>query len=158
MAIPDNGASTATDPTACRRSRKRERGFSAALRRERIELLWRRPTRTVPQKTFFTKVKEELSYIPAQLKVWSTGRRKRSSRRRQVIRRCRGATRCGTAPVHPLGKCFAHPTLLAYLITSKYADGLPLYRLEGILKREGHGVSRSVMANWIIRLEDVCGP
>lgn len=35
---------------------------------------------------------------------------------------------------------------------------MPLYRLEGILKREGHGVSRSVMANWIIRLEDVFRP
>jgi transposase len=61
-------------------------------------------------------------------------------------------------PVHPRGKCFAHPSLLACLITAKYADGLPLYRLEGILKREGHVVSRSVIANWVICLEDVFRP
>jgi hypothetical protein len=31
-------------------------------------------------------------------------------------------------------------------------DGLPLYRLEGILKRYGGDVTRSTLANWMIRL------
>jgi transposase len=34
-----------------------------------------------------------------------------------------------TRPVHPLGKCSVTTSMLAYSITSKYADGLPLYRL-----------------------------
>ncbi len=46
-------------------------------------------------------------------------------------------------PVHPLGKCFATTALLAYIIVAKYADGLPLYRLENILARSGHPVSRT---------------
>jgi transposase len=43
-------------------------------------------------------------------------------------------------------------------MVSKYADGLPLYRQESILKRYGHAVSRSNMAHWMIRLEDVLKP
>ncbi|WP_419594822.1 IS66 family transposase, partial [Thiolapillus sp.] len=35
---------------------------------------------------------------------------------------------------------------------------LPLYRLEGILKRHGGHISRTTMANWIIRLDDVFKP
>jgi transposase len=63
-----------------------------------------------------------------------------------------------TRPVHPLGKCSVTTSMLAYSITSKYADGLPLYRLERMLKRLGHEVSRTNMAHWFIRLEDVFKP
>ena len=144
------------------RSRKRERGFCASLRRERIELLLAEADKEGALKTFFTKVKEELSYIPPQLKVLEYWQEKavfaaegeQEGQHEDSEERIVAAPR----PVHPLGKCFAHASLLAYLITAKYADGLPLYRLQGILKREGHGVSRSVMANWIIRLEEVFRP
>jgi len=54
-------------------------------------------------------------------------------------------------PVHPLGKCSVTTSLLTYVITSKYADGLPLYRFEKMLKRLGHEVSRTNMAHWVIR-------
>lgn len=155
------------DAEAQQRRRRRKRGFSAALRRERIELLLAEADKDGALRTFFTKIKEELSYIPPQLKVleyWQEkavfaaadgdaggeGHEDAEEREERIV--------AAPRPVHPLGKCFAHPSLLAYLITAKYADGLPLYRLEGILKREGHGVSRSVMANWIIRLEDVLRP
>jgi len=172
----DDGAGAPTpqdaDAQQRRRSRKRERGFSAALRRERIELLLAEADKDGALRTFFTKIKEELSYIPPQLKVleyWQEkavfaatddGFESKSDSHDAADAHANGNERIVAAPrpVHPLGKCFAHPSLLAYLITAKYADGLPLYRLEGILKREGHGVSRSVMAHWIIRLEDVLRP
>ena len=53
-------------------------------------------------------------------------------------------------PVHLLGKCTVSTSLLAQIIPAKYADGLPLYRQEGILKRYGGDISRANMANWII--------
>ncbi len=117
-------------------------------------------------RTFFTKVKEELSYIPPQLKVLEYGQEKAVFAAAEGNGNDHNEGHAGAderivaapRPVHPLGKCFAHPSLLGYLITAKYADGLPLYRPEGILKREGHGVSRSVMANWMIRLEDILRP
>jgi len=154
-----------TEAQQRRRSRKRERGFSAALRRERIELLLAEADKDGALRTFFTKIKEELSYLPPQLKVLEYWQEKAVFAAAEGNGDDRGEGHddqerivAAPRPVHPLGKCFAHPSLLAYLITAKYADGLPLYRLEGILKREGHAVSRSVMANWMIRLEDVLRP
>lgn len=59
---------------------------------------------------------------------------------------------------HPLGKCIATTSLLAYIITSKYADGLPLHRLEQMIRRLGHDLNRTSMANWVIRLDEVFRP
>ncbi len=77
-------------------------------------------------KTFFTKVKEELEFIPAQVKVLEYWREKAvfDNDGEDVIV-------AAQRPAHPLGECFAGPSLLAYIIASKYADGLPLHRLEG---------------------------
>ena len=55
-------------------------------------------------------------------------------------------------PKHPLNKCIASISLLAYIIVSKFCDGLPLYGLETILKRYGGDITRTSMANWVIRL------
>jgi len=135
-------------------SRKsRQRGFSSHLVRERIELLLSDEQKAGAVKTFFTKVKEELEFIPAQLKVLEYWQEK-------AVFEQDGQDRILAAerPVHPLGKCIATVSLLAYLITSKYADGLPLYRLEQMIKRLGHDISRTSMAHWIIRLDDVFKP
>jgi len=37
----------------------------------------------------------------------------------------------------PIPKSMASASLLAYLIVSKFADGLPLYRIAGRLRRLG---------------------
>jgi len=41
---------------------------------------------------------------------------------------------------------------------AKYCDALPLYRLEKILNRYGGSITRTSMANWIIRLSDTFMP
>ena len=104
-------------------------------------------------KTFFTKVKEELDVIPAQAQVieyWQEKAVFDTETEQQII--------AAQRPVHPLGKCIASVHLLAYILVSKYADALPLYRLEHILKRYGGSITRTTMANWIIRLDDVFKP
>lgn len=123
------------------------------LLRERIELTLSDEEKVGASKTFFTKVKEELQFIPAQLKVLEYWQEK-AVFEQDGEERILAATR----PVHPLGKCTATTSLLAYIITSKYADGLPLYRLEHMLKRLGHEISRTSMAHWVIRLDDVFKP
>ncbi|MCK5894750.1 MAG: transposase [Endozoicomonadaceae bacterium] len=50
-------------------------------------------------------------------------------------------------PTHPLPKIIASVELLSFIIVSKYCDGLPLYRLENILKRYGREISRTSIAN-----------
>jgi hypothetical protein len=42
--------------------------------------------------------------------------------------------------------------LMSYVLTCKYCDGLPLYRLENILARYGGELSRATLANWVIAL------
>lgn len=138
---------------APRRRKRRQRGFSDTLLRERIELTLSEQEKAGASKTFFTKVKEELEYIPAQLKVleyWQEKAVFEQDGEEWLVAAAR--------PTHPLGKCIATPSLLAYLITSKYADGLPLYRQEQMLRRLGHEVSRTSMAHWIIRLNGVFKP
>ena len=132
----------------------RKRGFSPSLTRVRVELTLTDVEKTGAARTFFTKVKEELEYIPAQLNVLEYWQEK------AVFSCVNGDDYIIAAhrPVHPLGKCFASTPLLANIMVSKYADGLPLYRQESILKRYGHAVSRSNMAHWMIRLEDVLKP
>ncbi len=51
-------------------------------------------------------------------------------------------------PVSPIEKGMAGPGLLAYIVTSKYADFLPLYRLENIFERIGCEISRSTLSVW----------
>src|SRR5680860_155093 len=148
--LPDDVKEEEAPPASRKR---RQRGFSDTLLRERIELTLSDEEKVGASKTFFTKVKEELQFIPAQLKVLEYWQEK-AVFEQDGEERILAATR----PVHPLGKCTATTSLLAYIITSKYADGLPLYRLEHMLKRLGHEISRTSMAHWVIRLDDVFKP
>ncbi len=42
---------------------------------------------------------------------------------------------------------YASSNLLSWVVTAKYLDHLPLYRLEQIAEREGVTLSRSTLAN-----------
>lgn len=135
--------------------KKRQRGFAEHLVRERVELLLSDEEKAGANRTFFTKVKEELSFIPAQFKVIEYWQEKAvfddgDEGESRVI--------AAKRPVHPLGKCQATPSLLTQIIISKYADGLPLYRQESLFARYGQEISRTSMAHWIIRLSDALQP
>lgn len=49
----------------------------------------------------------------------------------------------------------AGPNLLSQTIISKYADHLPLYRLERIFGRHGVGFSRSTLCDWVSRCASI---
>jgi transposase len=48
-----------------------------------------------------------------------------------------------------LDRCYAGPSLLAYLAVSRFADHLPYYREEDILRRSGLLIHRSTQWRWI---------
>jgi transposase len=52
-------------------------------------------------------------------------------------------------PPQPIDKGLAGPGLLAYVITSKLADHLPLYRLERIFQRHELTIASSTMCTWM---------
>ena len=59
-------------------------------------------------------------------------------------------------PPFPLMKhSLASPSTVAYIMTQKYVDGLPLARHEKIWAREGVSLSRATMANWVIQCSEV---
>ncbi|MFK4046877.1 IS66 family transposase [Roseomonas mucosa] len=87
-------------------------------------------------------VTEVLEKIPARLKVI------RHVRPRYACRSCETVLQA-PAPDLPVERGRPGPGLLAHVLVSKYCDGLPLYRLSGILAREGVEIERQTLADWV---------
>lgn len=90
-------------------------------------------------------VSEQLLYIPASFKVT------RHRRYKYACPQCQQHVITAAKPADPIPKSIASAELLAYLSTSKYADGLPLYRLAQMFKRLDIAINRTRMAAWMIR-------
>ncbi len=58
----------------------------------------------------------------------------------------------------PIAKGLAGPGLLAYVITSKLGDHLPLYRLEKIFARQDVHIARSTMCAWMMMAGELVQP
>lgn len=94
-------------------------------------------------------VREELEYIPAQLKII------------RYVRLAYGCPKCkqkGTpyivkalTPTSLMNHSLASPTTVANVMYQKYVNGMPLYRQEKEWEQMGLALSRATMANWIIR-------
>ena len=61
-------------------------------------------------------------------------------------------------PETPIERGLAGPGLLAYIVTSKFADYLPLYRLEDIFARQGFEISRATQSVWCGDVADLVEP
>jgi transposase len=100
-----------------------------------------------------SEISEQLEFDPASLKVL------KHIRHKYACGSCgNGCDQCdckshieiaGKVP-QPIEKGLAGPGLLAYVITSKLADHLPLYRLEDIFSRQAVQISRSTMCAWML--------
>lgn len=91
---------------------------------------------------------ERLDVIPAKFRVVVTRRPK------YAYRLADGEDRIVQAPApdHIIVGGIPTEALLAQVAVSKYADGLPLYRQEGIYARDGVELDRSLMAQWMGKL------
>jgi transposase len=61
-------------------------------------------------------------------------------------------------PETAIGKGMAGPGLLSYIVTSKFSDYLPLYRLEDIFARQGFEISRATQSVWCGDVADLVEP
>ncbi|MCP4571750.1 MAG: IS66 family transposase [bacterium] len=61
-------------------------------------------------------------------------------------------------PLAPIEKGLATPGLLAHVIVSKYADHLPLHRLERILGRHDITLARSTLCDWMRQSAEALRP
>jgi transposase len=57
-----------------------------------------------------------------------------------------------------IARCPADESLLAYILTSKFADHLPLYRLAEIMQRSAVKISRQTLSKWVLTLGSALAP
>lgn len=86
-------------------------------------------------------VSELIDMIAAQLKVIEVARIKKSCRRcEKVVQE--------PAPSRPIPRSMAGPGLLAYILTSKFDDHVPLYRQHEIFERMGADIPDTTLVDW----------
>jgi transposase len=90
-------------------------------------------------------VSERLDVIPAKFRVIVTRRPK------YAFKGWEGVIQA-VAPARIIESGLPTEALLAHIAVSKYADGLPLYRQEGIFARDQMEIDRRLMAQWMGRV------
>jgi len=95
---------------------------------------------------------DQLKFIPATVEIV------RHIRPKYACPTCKEGVKIAPMPKLPIPKSIATPSLLAHVATSKYVDGLPLYRQEKIFQRLGIDVSRATLANWMVKMGDLVEP
>jgi transposase len=84
-----------------------------------------------------------LEFIPARLEVHVHVLPK------YACSKCRDGVASPPVPPKPTPGGLAGPGLIAFVVVSKFADHLPLYRLEDILTRHGVHLARSTLCDWV---------
>lgn len=101
---------------------------------------------------------ERLDIIPAEIYVKKTVVRKYGACKcRESVTAGEMAVISAKAPKNILPGSIASAGFLSYVVTSKFVDALPFYRVEKICSRHGVEVSRMNMCNWTISLGHACG-
>lgn len=94
----------------------------------------------------------ELEFIPARLEV------RVHVLPKYACSKCRDGVDSPPVPPKPTPGGMAGPGLVAFAVVSKFADHLPLYRLEDILTRHGVYLSRSTLGDWVRDAATVLDP
>lgn len=103
-----------------------------------------------PMHEMSEQVRHEVKLIPAQVKMIQHAR---------IVYGCRNCEKNGievpiktaNAPRPVIEKGLASPSALAYVMTMKFVDGVPLYRQEQHYARLGIVLSRGVLSNWMLK-------
>jgi transposase len=106
-----------------------------------------------PLKEIGVEASEQLDIIPQQVRVI------RHERVKYACPCCDGSLRLAAKPAQVIPKGLFSEGLLAWVITSKYCDGLPLYRQAALLGRfGGSDLSRNTMAASLVRVGQAVQP
>lgn len=156
---PENESSAEDEePAPARRTRHRgRRPLPTHLMRCVHEIHPSQEEQTCPSchhgKTIFgTDVTEELEMIPARFFV------NRYVRHKYACPHCQGSVSQGALPPRPLDKGIPGPGVLADLVASKYAEHLPLYRMQERYRRAGIELTRSTLCDWVSHVAGLAAP
>jgi transposase len=150
-AEPEPPTPTPTDDVAPPRSRPVRPGRRTRLDHLphiRIEHDLPEPEKTCtccggPKQRIGEDISRELEFVPARLEV------KLHVLPKYACPKCRDGVASPPVPPKPTPGGMAGPGLVAFVVVSKFADHLPLYRLEDILMRHGVYLSRSTLCDWV---------
>jgi len=103
---------------------------------------------------------EQLQFIPAKMEVI------RHIRPKYACKACEGergkegqkAVKIAPPPAQMIPKSITTPSLLAYVLVSKFCDALPFYRQEKLFRRIGIEIPRSTMCRWAVEVGRKCEP
>jgi transposase len=107
------------------------------------------------------EITEQLEHFPASFQVLQHIRYKYACKPcAQGCDKCDSKANIEIAekPAQPIEKGLPGPGLLAYVITSKLGDHLPLYRLERIFTRHDVHIARSTMCAWMLATGELVQP
>jgi transposase len=105
-----------------------------------------------PLREIGVDVSEQLDIIPAKVRVI------RHERVKYACPCCAQGVRVAAAPTKLLPKALFTESAMAWIVTAKYQDALPLYRQAGILSRFGGAIARSTLARLTVRLGQAVQP
>jgi len=150
-------ADAGTEVAAHRRTRAKRAALPDTLERVDIEHELADSERICPHhgvelERFAEVVSEQLDIVPAKVRVL------RHIRGKYRCPSCEGHLRTAAMPAQPLAKSFASPGLLAFIVTAKYVDGLPLYRQQQQFGRIGVELSRTTLARWVVGMGELVVP
>lgn len=98
------------------------------------------------------EISEQLDIVPQQVRVIQHHRVK------YACPCCDNSIRVTPAPARIIPKGLLTETALAWVVTAKYQDGLPLYRQAALLGRFGGDLSRTTLAASMVRVGEAVQP
>lgn len=98
------------------------------------------------------EISEQLDIIPQQVRVIQHHRIK------YACPCCDQGIKVTPAPAHIIERGLLSESALAWIVTAKYQDGLPLYRQAALLRRFGGELSRNTLAASIVRIGQAVQP
>lgn len=105
-----------------------------------------------PLREIGVEVSEQLDVVPAKVRVI------RHERVKYACPCCQQGVRIAMAPKKLVPKALFTESAMAWIITAKYQDALPLYRQAGILSRFGGAIARNTLANTVVRVGQAVQP
>lgn len=139
------------------RARRGRKPLDAALAREVIRHELPEGERLCPHdgarlEEIGVEASEQLDIVPARIRVI------RHERVKYACPCCDEGVRTAAGPAKLLPKSLLSEGALAWVITAKYQDSLPLYRQAAILGRLGGELSRATLATSVVRVGEAVQP
>jgi len=154
----EEGDDDQTDVPARKRGKRGRRPLDPALPREVVRHELPEGERVCPHdgaalKEIGVEVSEQLDIIPQQVRVI------RHERVKYVCPCCDGGLRLAAKPPQVIPKGLLSEAALAWVISAKYLDGLPLYRQAALMGRfGGTQLSRNTLAASVVRTGQAVQP